>query len=229
MELVRKRVKNVNLRVRGDGSVVVSAPPRVPLDEIMRFIDSKDAWIQARVTQARERAATEGEARICDGGTVLLWGQPKLVRVVSEEDLLKESVELMEDEIVVHMHPSWHGSRSQDDLEQMVVNWQAGELSAAIATMLPDCERRVGKRCRKIRIKRMKSRWGSCNTRTGDLSINLELVERPLQCLEQVLIHELCHLWEANHSTRFYGHMDQAMPGWKEARALLKQQPPRRG
>lgn len=220
----RKRVKNINLRIRSDGSVAVSAPTRVPLSDIERFIESKDSWIRVRLARIRERNETQ---RAVQGSTVSVWGEPKSIRIVTEPDLLQASVNLEGDEVIVRMQADQDPDRAAVRLNAALRAWQAQELSCAITTMLPDCERRVGKSCGNIRIKQMKTRWGSCNTRTGALSINLELAERPPQCLEQVLIHELCHLWEANHSPRFYAHMDRAMPNWREARALLKDQPPR--
>ena len=96
------------------------------------------------------------------------------------------------------------------------------ELLAAAQAMLPECERTVGKRAGELRIRDMKTRWGTCNIKTACVTINLRLAERPPECLRYVLTHELCHLHEPGHGERFWKRMDVYFPDWKRVRKLLK-------
>ena len=74
----------------------------------------------------------------------------------------------------------------------------------------------------------MTTRWGSCNTRTGAITLNLALAEHPVEALESVLVHELVHLWERGHGPRFQRLMDEVLPDWRERRAALNERPPSR-
>lgn len=229
--VVRKSVKNINLRIKPDGTVAVSAPPHVPLGEIERFVRPKDAWIRGRLAERGRRAQAEAESlRLVSNHieSFELWGEPHALRVCSARDRPKPCAELEGGALTI-----WLPDESDPSADALALaalrSWQAEELTRAIREILPDCEARVGKRASRIRIKQMKSRWGSCNVKTASISINLELVERPRCGLESVVVHELCHLWEANHGPEFYRHMDRAYPEWREARRLLNERPPRRG
>jgi predicted metal-dependent hydrolase len=96
------------------------------------------------------------------------------------------------------------------------------ELIEAAGAMLPACERTVGKQAGELRVRDMKTRWGTCNTRTAMITINLRLTEKPAECLRYVLIHELCHLHEPGHDARFWKRMNQYYPDWKRVRKLLR-------
>ena len=90
-----------------------------------------------------------------------------------------------------------------------------------IVRVLPDCQARVGRKARRIRWRAMTSRWGSCNIKTGDITLNTRLGAMPPALIEHVLIHELCHLIEANHSPAFYAEMTRTLPDWKERKRQL--------
>ena len=112
---------------------------------------------------------------------------------------------------------------SLDARKRAVDNWYREALYEAAGAMLPAVERTVGKRAGELKVRDMKTRWGTCNIRTGLITLNLRLVERPAECLRYVLTHELCHLHEAGHGERFWKRMDVYYPDWKRVRKLLKQ------
>ncbi len=80
----------------------------------------------------------------------------------------------------------------------------------------------VGKRCTGFSVRDMKTRWGSCNSRSGHLNFNLKLLDMPAECLDYVVIHELCHLWEPNHSKAFWTHVQRVYPDWKRVRKSMR-------
>lgn len=102
----------------------------------------------------------------------------------------------------------------------------------ALSEILPGVfdryERLMGVRCSRWRLRRMVSRWGSCNVRTGVITINTELAHLPRECLESVVVHELCHLRVSGHNAEFYALMDTYYPQWRAARKILNANPPRR-
>ena len=80
----------------------------------------------------------------------------------------------------------------------------------------------VGKRCSGFSVRDMKTRWGSCNSRSGHLNFNLKLLDMPAECLDYVVVHELCHLWEPNHSKAFWAHVERVYPDWKRVRKSMR-------
>lgn len=225
VEVTRKRVKRVNLRIRPDGGVAVSAPSWVPLSEIERFVAEKDPWIRERLASVAARSAAR---QLGEGDEIPLWGTPRRLRLVEATDRAGEGVSLDGDDLVVATTSAGDADEDRAHREAQLEAFERTELEHAIRELLPEFEARVGRPCSRIRIRPMTSRWGSCNHRTGSITINLELVERPRRCLESVLVHELCHLIEPNHGPRFHALMDRHYPAWPEARALLNANPPRR-
>ena len=91
--------------------------------------------------------------------------------------------------------------------------------------LLPYWEEKIGVQCNDWGIKKMKTKWGSCNTSQKRIWLNLELAKKPPECFEYILVHELVHLLERHHNERFKEHMDRFMPNWRERRDLLKRLP----
>lgn len=225
VELTRKRVRNINLRVRSDGSVCVSAAPRVSLKRIEAFVNEKRSWIES----AQWRAAGQQEAQMAhcvDGATVRIWGRPHTCCIegvasrgarpscrfsTGEGVLCVEADDRVagEDEVSVATR------------DTALKSFLRAELKAAASAALPDAESIVGKRASSLRFREMKSRWGSCNVRTGAITLNTRLVHFSPRCLEYVLIHELCHLHEPSHNEHFHALMDRFYPSWREVRNEL--------
>lgn len=102
------------------------------------------------------------------------------------------------------------------------------ELAKSLPDLISRYERELGVSCSGWRLRRMVSRWGSCNIRTKKITINTELAHHPTPCLESVVVHELCHLIEPRHNAHFYALMDEHFPAWRETKAYLNAHPPRR-
>ena len=114
------------------------------------------------------------------------------------------------------------------------LRWRSGRLLEVVKRLLPILEARMGVRAQKLRFREMKSRWGSCNTKTGCVTLNTNLAKYPEECIECVLVHELCHFHCPDHSARFHSLMTLFLPSWRErekrmntldARALPPEEP----
>lgn len=225
VELVRKRVRNINLRVRRDGTVRVSAPLRVSQAQVEAFVASKRAWIE----RARERASAQGEtmqSHCVEGATVVVWGRPLTCHLVPQDILGSRtacSFEVVGDQLVARVRPQAAGSDETATVtrDQALDRWLRELLVQAADEALPSCEALVGRHCTQLRLRRMKSRWGSCNVRTGAVTLGADLVHFPKRCLVYVLVHELTHLHEPTHNARFHALMDTFLPDWRETRELL--------
>ncbi len=211
--VTRKRMKNIYLRVQPpDAKITVSAPLSVPEEQIRRFVESRADWIlkqQKKVLSARPASLENGAEAQYFGRALALSFVPTTGRT---------KVERLGDTLRISMKPE-----ADDQARKKAVDgWYRAELQRAAQELLPECERIVGKRAGELRIRDMKTRWGTCNVRTALVTINLRLAEKPPECLEYVLIHELCHLHVAGHGEQFWRRMDGYYPDWKRVRKLLK-------
>lgn len=225
VHLTRKRIRNINLRIRPDGTVHVSAPTRTPRSTIVAFVEGKRLWIEENLAKVSRRSSVMAVSCL-EGDSLWLWGQCRTVKIVPNQQAgrsAKTTFECLGDELVVHALERDAGNDEQTVTRRnrALEFWLREQLSEQIAALLPHCEEVVGRNASAIRIKAMKSRWGSCNTKTGVISIALRLVHFEPRCLEMVLYHELCHLIEPNHGARFHALMDAFCPDWHERNALL--------
>ena len=173
--LERKQVKNINLRVRPDGIIKVSASPRVDASQIDDFVLSKAEFILKALK--RFESAAEAEEKY----------QRELGKAkAGQESLLADPAIFTE--ILDEVYPAF--------------------IPYGIARP-------------KVRIRTMKSCWGSCLVNKGIITLNRKLLMKPRECIEYVVVHELCHFVHPNHSKQFYGFMEQFMPDWRERKAYL--------
>lgn len=217
--LERKRVKNLNLRIRPDGTVYVSCSPLVPLSRVESFLRTEQhrilAALDRREAAARRHPSPEHWA---EGERLSVWGRIVTLRFRQG----RSPAELREDEL-------WLAVQSPENEEQRrraVERWQR-----------QDCEGRLTALCRQIypafaargiawptlRFRRMSSRWGSCQPQKGVLCFNLRLCELPESCSVYVVAHEFTHFLQPNHSAAFYAELARVLPDWAERRALLRQ------
>ena len=216
--IVRKSIKNMHLRVLSpDGEIQITAPNRLPLSQIDRFVREKRGWIEARQPQLAERPAATNPA-FADGQTVYLWGGSYTLRL--EEASRGRSTLRRGQEIVLSVHPEDDTSQR----ESLLNDFYRAALSNQIAARLPLWEARTGLHPSAWQIKNMKTRWGTCNTATRKIWLNLQLAKQPPVCLDYVIAHELTHLRYPGHGQDFQAFLTRAMPNWPEVRKALNNQ-----
>lgn len=214
-ELARKKVKNLNLRVRPDGSVAVSVPAGVSLAQADAFVASRAEWIL--------RAIRNLEAhRPADGHLAALLGRGVPFDVLPAEQV---SVEARRGRLVLLLPPEISPEQGIEEFRRQKappVMRRAVQLAqarfAAEGISLPAVQQ--------LRITAMKSRWGSCVPAKGRLALNVHLMKKPFACIEYVAVHELCHLPAPNHGPGFYRLMDQVLPDHRQRKQLLNQPDP---
>ena len=216
--IVRKSIKNMHLRVLSpDGEIQITAPNRLPLSQIDRFVREKRGWIEARQQQLAERPAATNTA-FADGQTVYLWGGSYTLRL--EEASRGRSTLRRGQEIVLSVHPEDDTSQR----ESLLNDFYREALSNQIAARLPLWEARTGLHPSAWQIKNMKTRWGTCNTATRKIWLTLQLAKQPPVCLDYVIAHELTHLRYPGHGQDFQAFLTRAMPNWPEVRKALNNQ-----
>ena len=213
-EVTYKQVKNLRLRVvPPDGVVKVSVPFGVPEAQVEEFVRSHEQWL----AKAREQVRLANPLRepLHNGGRARLWGRWLEVRV---EDATRAGARLDGDVVVVSGPDEAAHRRGLENLYRR-------EMQAALPALFSRYEPLVGRRHEQLKLRRMTSRWGTCNNRTASITLNTALAEHPPEALEYVVVHELAHLIERGHGQRFHALMDRLLPQWRQRRKALRGQP----
>ena len=220
VEVTRKqRQKNLYIRVNPpEGNVTVSAPADAPEESIRYFILRKIP----EITKVRDKMLSQprqSKREYVSGEACYLWGKPYMLQVVYEGNRYR--IEKTPQRIVMHAPEN----ASPESREKALTEWYRGELKRVLPQILVQCEERIGVETNACNIKYMKTRWGSCNVNEKRILINLQLVHKPIECLEYVVTHELVHLLEKNHTNRFRALVEKYYPNWKEAKQMLTEMP----
>jgi len=221
VDVVLKDIKHVHLTVHPpSGRVRIAAPRRMSLDRIRLFAIAKIGWIRRQ--QAALRAQEREEPRdYIDRESHFVWGRRYLMVVVERDSA--PSIELKSRKLVLTVRPGTSKARR----EALVDGWYRQQPKDALQPLLERWEPVIGVKAGRVSVRRMKTRWGSCNHRTGSILLNTELAKKPVECLEYVLVHELIHLIEPTHNARFVALMDEFMPAWPHHRRALNRLPVR--
>lgn len=215
----RKAVKNVHLSVHPPvGHVTLVAPSETRIEVIRAYAISKLGWIRNQqdklINQSREtpRQYVERESHY-------LWGRRYLLSVIEKD--VKPTVILDHQRITLVVRP---GSDVQKRAE-VIHEWHKSLLHEAVPALISKWEQKLKVKVTGYFLQRMKTKWGSCNHDAGNIRLNTELVKKPKDLLEYVIVHELAHLLEPTHSDRFVAILDEHYPTWREARIELNELP----
>lgn len=216
--VIRKPIKNLYIRVLPpEGAVQITAPRFVSTAEIRAFAQSRIPWIQAhrRALADRPRPA---ERQFCSGEVCWVWGQRCFLEV--EERTGRPRAELQGERLLLYVP----GGSTREDRESALDGWYRAQLQEAVPEVLARCQERVGVRAAEWRIRKMRTRWGTCNPAKRRIWLSLQLAEKPPECLAYVVTHELVHLLERTHNQRFWSFMDRFYPNWRTVRARLNRE-----
>ena len=219
--LVRKRVKNVTLRVYPpDGRVEVSAPMRMPERDVVAALVSRRAWIERH--RRRVAAVPRPEPPACaDGETLCVLGQRRTLRFVTRRAGRRPDAVDTAPPLLVPVAAGADRAARLRALREALRGVAKREFAAEVAAWSP----RLGVPTPEVHVRRMTSRWGTCHVDAGKVFLNLALVTRPRRDLEYVVVHELAHLLVPDHSPRFWALVARHLPGWRQARSALHAAP----
>ena len=209
VDVVRKSIKNIHLSVYPPtGSVRISAPKRLSLDNIRVFALSKLGWIKKQQKKVRDQER-ETRREYIDRESHYLWGERYLLKI--EEVNKPPCITLKHRKMILCVRPGAALDKKQD----VVAEWYRDQVKVALPDLIAKWERIMGVTVHGCTVRKMKTRWGSCSPASGKIRINTELVRKPPECLEYILVHEMAHLIEPSHNRRFIALMDQYVPKWK--------------
>ena len=222
-ELTVKKVKNINLRIRSDGSVCVSANKLVPIHVIENFMLSRADFILSALERFESRrSSAPKDPEYADGETVTILGKSLTLRVNEgksnevcpffDEGYIALSVKDESDaELRKRVYERWR----KQIFKEIIV-----ELCRKTYTDNPVFARK-GIAFPALHFKTMRTRWGSCNSSGGSLNFNYSLIEAPIECIEYVVMHEFVHFLHPNHSKEFYNTLTALMSDWKARKEIL--------
>jgi len=215
IELQRKRMKYLRIRIlNNDGSVRVSAPKRVSMATITSFISSRISWIKSAQDKIRNRVKP-AELQYISGEDHYFFGQKFTLELAVKG---KAAIDFEAAKIILRVKENSTILQRQKLLE----NFYRAELQKLIPQYIAKLEPIMKVKVLEFKIKKMKTRWGTCNPRAKRIWLNLELAKKPLLCLEYIVTHEMVHLLERKHNKRFFSLMDRFMPNWRECKSDLK-------
>lgn len=208
----RKNMKNIYLKVEKNADVVVSAPPRTPNYIIKKLIQENIDEIKLR----RNNILTNGYTvkQYVTGEKHIIFGKEFVLEVILGN---KNVIKLSDDKIILVIKDK------DQDRGQIVMSYLRKVLYNKALEFINKYEKIMGVHAGQLRIKKMKTRWGTCNIEAKRIWINYELIKYPIECLEHIVVHELTHLLETNHTPRFYALLGKYYPNFRENDKLIKE------
>jgi len=219
VEVVKKNIKNVHLSVYPpNGRVKVSAPNSMKMDTLRSFVISKLGWIKKQQSKLRAKD-WETPREFVNRESHYFNGECYLLKVIEREASPK--IELKPKLLELHIRPWTTVNKRRAILNE----WYRQQLKIKIPPLINKYEKLMGLKVKDFGVKKMKTRWGTCNTRTKRIWINLELAKKSPSCLEYIVVHEMAHLIEPSHNSNFMAQMDNFMPDWRFCRDALNKAP----
>lgn len=217
--LERKPVKNINLRIRADQSVYVSAPKDVAAKMVDAFVVEKSAYILRALKKFKDRNRESTlENNFVNGETVKFLGRNLRLKV---KNASRSKVESDESYVTLYVKDVQDADLKKRVLETWLRKKCKDEITAICKKVYPQVKK-YGVAFPEIQLREMVSRWGSCSPKKGFMTFNTALIAMPVSCIEYVVTHEFTHFLYPNHSKKFYQQLATFMPDWEERKKRLE-------
>lgn len=216
VQAVKKNIKNMHLGVYPpQGRIRVAAPLKMDDESIRLFIISKVPWIKRQKSKF-EKQQRQTKREYVSGESHYFMGNRYRLNVVHTKSSPKVEIK-RKTHIDLHIKPDM----SIEKREKLLDDFYRAELRKHIPSLLQKWQKIIGVDVNEVNIKKMKTKWGTCNPRNSKILVNLELAKTPINCLEYILVHEMTHILEKTHNDKFFNLMDSFMPQWEKHRDEL--------
>jgi hypothetical protein len=213
IQVTKKDVKNITLKVKPSGEVILTAPESASEEHLKYVLKKRVKWIEKKKEFFASFDVMEKEH--VSGEDFKYLGRSYRLKVIESK---KESVKLQRGYLELYV-------KNKSDLKRkksLVYEWYYEKALFHFFNILQEWNKIVKKDIKDIKIRQMKTRWGSCNPHKSYINLNIELIKKPRICIEYVILHELIHLIYPNHSKEFYNCLSLYMSDWKERKAILE-------
>ncbi|MCE9637904.1 MAG: M48 family metallopeptidase [Planctomycetes bacterium] len=217
----RRRRRTVGVVVRRDGRVEVHAPLSTPDREVRRIVDEFRPWVERKREEVKERLRKKRIRSFEDGDDVPFLGGTLRLSVIEMERPAMESVTREDDTLVVRVQTELSGASRTAVVRYAVVRWLLDEARETFHRHHVAAAKRVGASAKRVVVKDMASRWGSCGP-DRKMSLNWRLIFAPSEIIDYVLVHELCHIEHPNHSRAFWNKVGKHCAGYRDHRKWLR-------
>ncbi|KAA3606309.1 MAG: M48 family peptidase [Calditrichaeota bacterium] len=219
IEVVQKDIINIHLSVYPpDGKVKIAAPTRIDLETIRVFAINKLQWIKKQ-QEAFRNQERETPREYISMESHYFKGKRYLLKIIEQES--KPKIVLRHSKIELYVRPN----TSTEKRKELIEEWYRDEMKITIPKMIKKWEKKIGVEVNEFGVKKMRTKWGTCNPVAKRIWLNLELAKKPLICLEYIVVHEMIHLLERKHNDRFIKLMNDFMPKWRFYREELNRLP----
>lgn len=214
IKLIRKKIKNIYLRIYPSKEVVITAPINLSQDKINQFIAKREDWIKKTLQKFENYQYKKPLIyRYETGEEHFLFGEKYLLQIIEG----KHFVKLDKGVLLLSVR-----KKSTIKLRKKIFEeFYRAKLREIIPNFIAEFEPKMQVKVKHFGIKKMKTRWGTCNIRDQRIWLNLELAKKPLGCLKHIVVHEMVHLLERKHNKRFFFLMDKFFPEWKIFNEML--------
>lgn len=220
IEVVRKNIKNLHLAVYPpDGRVRVAAPLHMTEDAVRLAIITRISWIRKK-QKAFHNQERQSRREIITGESHYFQGRRYRLKVV---EINRPQTVKFSNNSTIELRVRPNSDRAKR--EAVLNEWYRKKLKEQIPAMISEWEPRIGVKVADWGVRKMKTRWGSCNTKARRIWLNLELAKKSLPCLKYVVVHEMLHLIERHHNDRFKSLMSELLPNWQTTRDELNRSP----
>jgi len=219
VDVVLKDIKNVHLSVYPpSGRVRIAAPLRMSLDNIRIYAISKLGWIKSQQKKFLEQVREAPREFLYKEGHYFL-GKRYLMKIVEHD--APPFISIKHNTIMLYVRPNTDVQKRQVIMDE----WYRQKLKELAPSIIEKWEKIIGVSINEFAIKKMKTKWGTCNREAKRIWLNLELAKKPFHCIEYIVVHELVHLLERSHNAIFIAYMDNYLPEWKQLKNELNKLP----
>jgi predicted metal-dependent hydrolase len=222
MQVNRQAIKHLHISVLPpDGRIRISVPEAMTETAMRMAIISRIPWIKQQQKNFARQPRQSGREMV-SGECHYLWGRQYRLDVITYQSQQgRHYITVSQDKISLYVRPNTTIANKL----QVLADYYRHSLKTRVQLLLEYWQQKMNVSVSTWGVKKMQTKWGSCNTQTGSIWLNLELAKKPPECLEYIVVHELVHLLERQHNDRFWHYMTAYLPDWQERRALLQRQP----
>ena len=215
VQIIKKDVKYINLKVRPTGEIILTAPRDCTQQDIDYVLKKRSEWIDKKIAYFKTHNHI-AEKEYVSGENFSYLGRNYRLKVIQSLD---EGVKLQRGYLQIFVRDKTHIEKKKKLLKEWYTSKAEIHFQKAIEKYQPIVKKEIDRIC----IREMKTRWGSCNPLKGYINLNLKLIEKPRECIEYVVLHELAHLVYPDHSRQFYNYLSLFMPDWKRRKERLNE------
>lgn len=216
IQIHKRKVKNVTLKVKRDGTIHLTVPEAATDDYINKVISNKEEWIKTQIKHFQDNYEKPQIKEMVSGESFKYLGKNYRLKVIESKE---ESVRLFRGYIEIKVKHKENLKRK----EELLKKWYMDKAKIKFAALVHEYETIAREQVKSIRVMTMKTRWGSCNVESRNINLNLELIKKPRYCIEYVILHEIAHLKYPNHSKEFWEYMSVHMPNWEWRKNKLEE------